>query len=76
MLSVLSTGTIGVAHSELSTFLMMPLLSSLASSCSILSLIAKGSLRALQYLGTAFFFKTFLTFRSMTTPDLPNAELL
>ena len=75
MLSFLSTGTIGVAHSELSTFLMMRFFSSLASSCSILFLIAKDGVRALHYLGTEFSFKRILTFRSVNTPDSPNAKL-
>ena len=48
-----TTCTIGVAHSETSTFLNTLLLSSRSSSASTLGLSAKGRGRALQNFGVA-----------------------
>ena len=48
-----TAGTIGVAHSETSTFLNTPLYSWRSSSASTLGLSAKGRGRALQNFGVA-----------------------
>ena len=62
------TGTIGDAHSLVSTFDNIPSFSSLESSCSTCGLIENGTGLALTNLGVAFSFSVSLAFISATHP--------